>query len=237
MADMEPLPHLRKFLLVIAALPVLLLGACASSQFTAGERKNSLPLIEKGLIEEAHSVAVAPFFGDGSNWKEITEDVLSVPGLSVVSAGGADLSALGPDNRRDALVKLGRSVRADAVLNGVVISGADRGEIVIQLFSTKDSRLLFWQAADFTHKRGPIDPNAQKELLARMLGPALANLAKREKPATHHPLQQPAAETRRKADTKPEQEAPPKAEKRPKSDRRHDKGRKPPPASEDVSPM
>jgi len=238
MTDMKPLPHLRKFLLVIAALPLLLLYACASTQFTAGEQKNSLPLMEKDLIEEVHSVAVATFFGDNNNWKGLAEETLSIPGLSVVTAGGTDLSALGPDNRREALVKLGRSLRSDAVLNGVLITGEDRGEIILQLISTGDSRLLFWQAADYTHKGAPIDPYAQRELLSKMFGPLLANIAKREKPAAPRTARQPAAEAPRKTDIMPpEPEALPKTEKKPKSDRRQDKGRKPPPASEDISPM
>jgi hypothetical protein len=238
MTDMKPLPHLRKFLFVIAALPMLLLHACASTQFTAGEQKNSLPLMERDLIEGVHSVAVATFFGDSNNWKGLAEETLSIPGLSVVTADGTDLSALGPDNRREALVKLGLFLRSDAVLNGVLITGEDRGEIIVQLISTKDSRLLFWQAADFSRKGSPIDPNAQRKLLSKMLGPLLANIATREKTPAPLPARQPAAETPRKTDIRPaESEALPKTEKKPKSDRRQDKGRKPYPASEDISPM
>jgi hypothetical protein len=51
-------------------------------------------------------------------------------------------------------------------------------------------------------------------------------------------VQQPAAETPCKTDIKPaEPEAPPKIEKKPKSNKKQDKGRKPSPAPEDVSPM
>jgi hypothetical protein len=240
MTDMTRLPHLEKLLFVIAVLPLLLLHACASTQFTAGEQKNSLPLMEKGLVEEVHSVAVAPFFSDNNNWKGSAEETLSIPGLSVVTADKADLSTLGPDNRRDVLVELARSLGTDAVLNGVLIPGEDRGEIIVQLISTKDSRLLFWQAADFVHKVGRIDPDAQRELLSKMFAPLLANIAKREKPPAPKPSRQQAAETPPKMDkigTKPEIEAQPKAEKKPKSDRRHDRGRKPSPSSEDISPM
>lgn len=238
MTDMKPLLHLRKFLFVIAALPLLMLHACASTQFTAGEQKNSLPLMERDLIEEVHSVTVTTFFGDSNNWKGLAEETLSIPGLSVVTADGKGLSTLGPDNRREDLVKLGRSLRSDAVLNGVLITGENHGEIIVQLISTIDSRLLFWQAADFTHKGGPIDPNAQRELLSRMLGPLLATIATREKTPAPPPVRQPAAETPRKTDIRPaEPEALPKTEKKPKGDRRQDKGRKPSPASEDISPM
>lgn len=225
---------------MIAVLPLLLLHACASTQFTSGEQKNSLPLVEKGLIEEVHSVAVAPFFNDSGNWRGSAEETLATPRLSVVTADRADLSALGPDDRRDALVELARSLGTDAVLNGVLIPGEGRGEIVVQLISTKDSRLLFWQAADFVNKGDRIDPNAQRELLSKMFAPLLANIANRERPPAPKPSLQPAAETppkMDKMDTKPEIEAPPKTEKKPKSDRRHDKGRKPSPASEDISPM
>jgi hypothetical protein len=240
MTDMRRLPHPGKLLVAIAVLPLLLLHACASTQFTAGEQKNSLPLVEKGLIEEVHSVALAPFFSDSNNWRGLAEETLAIPRLSVVTTERADLSTLGPDNRGEALVKLARSLGTDAVLNGVLISGEGRGEIIMQLISTKDSRLLFWQAVDFVTKGGRIDPNAQRELLSKMFAPMLANIAKREKPPAPKPSRQPTAETPSKMDkmdTKPEIEAQPKTEKKPKNDRRHDKGRKPSPSSEDISPM
>ncbi len=236
MTDMKLLPHLRKFLSLITALPLLLFYGCASTQFTPGDQKNSLPLIEKDLIEQVHSVAVATFFGDGNNWKGAAEEALSATGLSVVRADRNAFATLGPDNRREALVKLGRSLRSDAVLNGVLIEGEGRGEIIVQLISTNDSRLLFWQAADFTYKGGLIDPNAQRELLSKMFGPLLANIAKRKKPPAPHPVLQPAAETPQRTDARQVPDTLPKTEKKPKSERRHDKGRKPA-ASEDVSPM
>jgi hypothetical protein len=238
MADMKRLPHQEKLLLAVSLLPLLLLHACASTQFTAGDQKNSLPLIEKDLIEKVHYVAVAPFFMDRGDWRRSAEKALSAPGLSIITADREDISTLGPDNRRDAIVKLARSLGADAVLNGVLITGEGGGEIIVQLISAKDSRLLFWQAADFINKEGRIDPNAQRELLSKMFGPLLANIAKRERPPAPMPSRLPAAETPSKADTKPEIEVQPRAEKKPKgSDRRRDKGRKPSLPPEDISPM
>lgn len=243
MTDMTRLPHPGKILFVIAVLPVLLLHACASTQFIAGDQKNSLPLMEKDLVSEVHSVVVAPFYHDRNNWREVAEQTLSIPGVSVVPAGGTDITALDPDNRRDALVMLGRSLKADAVLNGVLFLKEDRCEIVLQLISTKDSRVLFWQAADFTSKEGPMDPVAQKELLLRMLGPVLANVAKRESPVKPASLERPLGaaapkiESGPEAEVQPKTELQPKPEKKTKNDKRRDKGRKPSPPSEDISPM
>ena len=230
---------------MIVALPLLLLHACASTQFSAGEQKNSMPLLEKDMLENVHSIVVAPFFSDSNNWSGLVRETLSVRALSVIPVGDAGLSNLGPYDRRDALVRLGKSLRADAVLNGVLINREDHREIIVQLISTKDSRVLFWQAADFTHKGGRIDPGAQRELLSKMLGPVVANVAKKERPTAPLPLRQPKTEapqgilTKPEAEARPKPDTPQKIEKKPKVDRRRDrdKERAPAPPSEDVSPM
>ncbi len=245
MAEMKLSPYLKKFSFVIVALSLLLLHACASTRFSAGEQKNSMPLLEKDMLESVHSVVIAPFFSDSNNWSGLARETLSVRTLSVIPAGGADFAVLGPYDRRDALVRLGRSLRADAVLNGVLINREDRHEIIMQLISTKDSRVLFWQAADFTHKEGPIDRGAQQKLLSKMLGPLVANIAKKEGPPAPPPPQQPKAEaphgivTRPETEARPKPDAPSKIEKKPKVDRRRDRDREraPAPPSEDISPM
>jgi hypothetical protein len=239
--QMKPIPRLRKFSFVIFVLPLLLLHACASTRFSAGEQKNSMPLMEKDMLENVHSIVVAPFFGDSNNWSDVVRETLTARALSLIPAGNANFSTLGPYGRREALVKLGRSLRADAVMNGILLNRDGRGEIIIQLISTKDSRVLFWQAADFTQKEGPIDPVAQREFLSGMLKPVLAHAAKKEAPPEPLASQQPRTEapTRPEADMRPGPAAPSKIEKKPKVDRRRDRDREltPAPPSEEISPM
>jgi hypothetical protein len=240
----------------ISALPIYLLmvvtlAACATSRFIAGDQKNSLPLAERRLIEEVHSVAVAPFYHDDYHWRQLAQETLSAPKLEVVSerkvdaaarGTGKDLSGIGPDARGDVLVKLGRSLQTDAVLNGVVLSNGDRHELIIQLISSDDSRILFWQAADFKSKDKLMDPDAQRKLISRMLAPLVANVAKRRKPPAAQPvhlktLEAPTAAPRRQADQGPKPENQPKAEKRQKAGKRHEREQRPAAAPEDISPM
>ncbi len=232
---MKRLSHPGMFFILIVTL--ILLHSCSTTQFIAGNPKISMPLIEKDLIEEVHSVAVTPFFSDRSNWRQLAEETLSVTRVSLIPAGDTDLSTRGPDDRREILVKIGRSVHADAALNGVLISGENHSEIIIQLISTKDSRLLYWQAADFKQKEGPTDKNSQKELISKMLGPLLANIAKREKSLSPLPPPKPRAETQPKQEKKPEPQVLPKSEKKPKGEKRPDKGSKPSPPADEISPM
>jgi len=244
-------PRYIKYLYLMSSCLLILLHACASTRFSAGEQKNSLPLLDRDHIEEVHSVVVAPFYRDENNWRQSAQEILSTEKLSVIQAGkvdaaarkgGADLLATEPENRPATLVKLARSLQADAVLNGIILPKNEHREIILQLISSKDSRVLFWQAADFTVKEGPIDGTIQKEFLSKLLAPVLANAARRDKPSiapvpTHAPkTESPKVEMRQETET-PKDEHQPKAEKKPKADRRHDKGRRPAPATEDISPM
>ena len=230
---------------------LIALSACATSRFTAGDQKNSLPLADRRLIEEVHSVAVAPFYHDDNHWRQLAQEALSTPKLDVIPAGkvdaagrntGKDLSTIGPDNRAGVLVKLGRSLQADAVLNGIVISKGDRHELIIQLISSADSRILFWQAADFSFQGERIDPASQRKLISGMLEPLVANAAKRGKPLMTPPVQPKAVEAPEAAPKHAIEQGPkpgsqPRAEKKQKTDRRHEREPKPPAVPEDISPM
>jgi TolB-like protein len=226
---------------------LIALSACATSRFVAGDQKNSLPLADRRLLQEVHSIAVAPFYHDDNHWRQITQEALSAPKLDVISSAkvdaearntGRDLSSIGPDDRAGALVKLGRSLQADAVLNGVVLSKGDRNELIIQLISSGDSRILFWQAADFSFKGARIDPDAQRELISRMLEPLVANAAKRNKALMTPPVHRKALEAPKQAvDEESKPESQPKAEKKQKTDKRHEREQRPPVAPEDISPM
>ncbi len=230
---------------------VLALSACATSRFIAGDQKNSLPLADRHLIEEVHSVAVAPFYHDDYHWRQLAQEALSSPRLEVISARkvdtaardtGRDLSGIGPDGRAGVLVKIGRSLQADAVLNGIVLTKEDRHELIIQLISSADSRILFWQAADFTPRDKHIDLDAQRELISRMLAPLVASAAKRGRPLAAPPAQQKAVEApmaapKRQADQEPKPENQPRPERKQKAGKRHEREQKPAVAPEDISPM
>ncbi len=234
------------YLLIVAAL-----SACAATRFSAGDQKNSLPLPDRRLVEEVHSVAVAPFYNDDNHWRELAQETLSAPRIDVISARkvdaaaretGKDLSGFGPDGRAGLLVKLGRSLQADAVLNGIVLSKGNRHELIIQLISSADSRILFWQAVDFTPPGRRIDADVQRELISRMLAPLVANAAKRGRPVMSQPVQPksveaPAAPVKRQAAQEPQSGNQPKAEKKQKTGKRHEREHRPPTAPEDISPM
>ncbi|MGE5300917.1 MAG: hypothetical protein ACM3MB_08135 [Acidobacteriota bacterium] len=235
----------------LICLPLLIaLSACATSRFTAGDQKNSLPLADRRLVEEVQSVAVAPFYHDDNHWRQLAQEALSTPKLEVIPAGkvdaagrntGKELSTIGPDNRAGMLVKLGRSLQADAVLNGIVLSKGDQLELIIQLISSADSRILFWQAADFSFQGERIDAASQRKLISRMLEPLVANAAKRGKPLMTPPAPKavvaPAAAPKQAIEHGPKPGSQPKAEKKQKIDRRHEREPKPPAVPEDISPM
>ena len=246
-------PHFfcRLYAPLVCLFALIALSACATSRFFAGDQKNSLPLADIRLIEEAHSVAVAPFYQDDNHWRQLTQEALSTSKLDVIPADkvdaagrntGKDLSIVGPEKRAGALVKLGRSLQADAVLNGIVLPKGDRHELIIQLLSSGDSRILFWQAADFSFPGGRIDPDSQRELISRMLAPLIANAAKRGKPLVTHPVrarsvEAPAAAPKQAIEHGPKPGSQPKAEKKQKIDRRHEREPKPLAVPEDISPM
>lgn len=225
---------------IISAFLTLGLHSCASTGFSAGEQKNSLPFMGKELLEDIHTIAVPDFYGNRDSWRETTHEIMSsVKRISVISPSKVDnavknsrkdLSVLDTDERFDFMGRLGRTLHADAVINGLVISKDNHNEIILQLISSKDSKILWWQAVEF---RGETpSPSDQKDLLTRMLSPLLAHIGRSEKPASvSAPQQQPKSEQEPKADTQP------KSGTKPKSDKRPDKTPKPSSTPDDIGPM
>ena len=215
----------------------------------AGEPKNSLPLTGRESLEYVHSIAVAPFYGDTVRWREITQNVLAssagarfsvIPSQKVDAAAAGmarDLQAAGPQSRGDLLAGVGRQIDADAVVNGVIL-WKETPELIIQVISSRDGRVLYWQAADFTMKDVPPSDGPQ-QLIRKMLGPVVDNAGRKERPLAASPKPevetQPKAEVRQDAGQAPRPEPPQKHERKQKPDKR--KGAKPSPADEDVSPM
>ncbi len=233
---------------VFLFLLIVLATACATAAFWAGEPKNSLPLPDKTHMEEVHTIAVPPFYGDTVEWRELTQETLSSvgPRLTVIPLQKVDaaaqmkkeLAGSGPDARAEILVRIGRQIHADAVVNGIVL-WKEKPEIILQVISCRDGGVVFWQSADFSIKEGP-SAQGQRELLSQMLGPVKENAGKREKPVPPPPPR-PKVEPAPKPELNPNSETQhrnetPKPEKKSKADKRR-KGSKPPPSTEDVGPM
>jgi len=231
------MPEYRKYLTFWPAFAaaffclIALLPACGitgiSQSVTAGKPKNSIPFFEKSLLQGLHSIAVPPFEGDRQNWHAIAIDVFSSEGkISLVSpekinaflrSSAKDLSSLNQEERRVFVARLGRAVQADAVLNGVFVRRGERNEVILQIVSAKDSRILWWQAADLNFSTDSLSPSDQKKVLSSLLAPLMTEMGKTEKPS--------------KSESRPASKRVPKAEKRPEKDS------KPLRIDDDISPM
>jgi len=238
--------------IVIACL-FALLSACAStnifSNFSSGELKNSLPLFDKDKIEETHSVSIPQFFNDNNNWTSLTQEILSSAKLSIipyektanaVKAGKKDLHLLSPEERADHLTALARSLHADAVLNGLILNKDSHNELVLQLLSSKDSRVIWWQSVDFSVKHGAVVQNDQKTLLIKMLSPVLQYIGQKEKPLVSPFKQQPKIDALPKIGEQPvvpKTEPQPKIDIKPKPKKELEKDLESPVPDDDFSPM
>lgn len=244
---MQPGRSCHKTYVVLLTLIVFL--SCATPGFQAGDLKSSLPVTAPAVLAEIHSIAVPPFFGDTVQWRQLTHEALAearnrlsvIPLQKVDSAAGAmkkEFQLAGADARIEPLQKLGRKLQADAVVNGVVLQ-KDRPEIVIQIISSQDGRVLFWQSAEFSMKEGP-SVQGQKELLAQILGPVKDLAGTRDKKVTA-PAHSPASEIRPAVEPRHEAEPQPKPAQPQKSDRRQKPEKKKssplPPADDNLSPM
>ena len=222
------------------ALACLLLSmsACASigvgSKFSAGEMKNSLPLFNKEAVEETHSVSIPAFYNDHNNWRQLTYETLLFAKIDIVpsekteqaiGAGKKKLSLLSPQERADYLGQIGKSLRTDAVINGMVLTKDNRPELVLQLLSSKDSRILWWQAADFSMKDGSAIEDQQKALLSKMLSTLIEHIGTKDKPVIAPAKHQPKTEEQPKTDTSP------------KTQKKYKKDIKPAPPADEISPM
>lgn len=212
---------------------------------TAGPLKNSIPVTGRELLEEVHVIAIPPFSGDRQNWKEASyEVVFSSKRISVLppdrldaSLKGAvpDFESLEPADRAGALGRLGKRLQADAVLNGMILPKDDQSELVLQLISLPDGRLLFWQSVDLSPKDGQIEPSVRKAVLAEMLAPVLEQAGRRKKPAPVPAAVRPHKEPAPPA-LEPEPDLPPSVDQTPKPDKKP-RRLKPSRPSETISPM
>ncbi|HAM51987.1 MAG TPA: hypothetical protein DCP92_15345 [Nitrospiraceae bacterium] len=244
--------HKDKVWTVSLIFLLVFLHACASTKalpgFSAGEQKNSLPFMEKKLLEEVHSVAIPPFYGDDAGWRHITGEVIaSSPRLSVIppektDGKAGDAFSVMPEERLDFLGNLGKSVEADAVLNGVILNKEKSHELILQLISSEDSRILWWQAVDIHFPAGSLSPSDQKAVLSQMLDPLIAHVGKREKPvrpvAPEAVKEEPSnSGSLQQKDLVPKGDGQQQPLTKPKTDKKPKKTPQPKPTEEDINPM
>jgi len=225
-----------------------LMSAEAPTPMSAGGPKNSLPFFDKDLAEGLHTIAVPPFLGDRHNWHELVVEVLSSSKKITVTPSGEinaamkyskrDLSSLLPEERPAFIAGLGRAIQADAVMNGIILDKEGHNEIILQVISSKDSRLIWWQAVDVNFREGALSRSEQQKVLSSLLFPFLALAGKRE-PQPQPQLKQ---EPEPPSGLTPESEEPPRTETplmKPaqKSKKKPHKYQKPLQAPDDISPM
>jgi len=227
------------FLVIISAV-----FSCATQGMKAGAVKNSIPVADRELLEEVHVIAIPAFYGDRQNWKEVSYEVLfSSKRIKVLPPDQVDAAmkiqnpdfvSMNSQDRGSALAKAARGLPADAVMNGMILPKDDAAELVIQLISLTDGRVLFWQAVDLSSKDGQIGHEGKKAALAEMLAPVLEHAGKRKIPVPAPVVIKPQAEPKPEV-IEPHPVAPPKADP-PKSDRKPRKSRpaRPP---DTISPM
>lgn len=227
------------FLIVISAIL-----SCVTSGMKTGAIKNSIPVTGRELLEEVHVIAIPAFYGDRQNWKEISYEVLfSSKRIKVlppdqvdaaIKRQSPDFGSVKSQDRGSALARAGKGLPADAVINGMVLPKDDEAELVIQLISLTDGRVLFWQAVDLAPKDGQIGHDAKKAALAEMLAPVLDHAGKRKKtapvPAGIQPKTEPRPVVTEPQPAAPLKADPPKPEKKPRKSR-------PSRPSDSISPM
>ena len=232
---------------------LLFLSSCAPAGLhplmSAGEPKNSLPFFDKDLTKELHSIAVPPFLGDQHNWHETAFEVLSSSkGISVTPSGKmndalknrkGDLSSLRPEERPAFIAELGRTLQTDAVMNGVILNKQWQLEIILQVISSRDSRVIWWQAVDVSFKEGTLSRSGQQKVLSSLLSPFLALTGKKEPP----PQPQLEQEPEPPSGLYPQTEGPSRTETPPamkpahKLNKKPHKNQKPLQLPDDISPM
>lgn len=234
------LPQLAFLLMLITAG----LSSCVTPGMKAGAVKNSLPVVGKELLEEVHTIAIPAFYGDRQNWKEVSYEVLFTAKKikvlppdqvdAAIKGQVPDLAPLKSQDRGSALARAARNLPADAVLNGMILPKDDAAELVLQLISLADGRLLFWQAIDLAPKDGEITHEAKKAALTGMLAPVLEQAGRRKKPAPAPVVLQPKEEPQPVV-IEPQPVTPPKTDP-PKADKKTKKP-KAPRTPDTISPM
>jgi hypothetical protein len=221
------------------------LFSCVTAGMKAGPPKNSIPVSGREMLEEVNVIAIPPFYGDTQNWKEVVYEVLfPAKRISVLPPDRVDaairkkipdFASLRSQDRGSALAKTGRALGADAVMNGMFLPREDQAELVIQLISLTDGRILFWQAVDLSPRDGQIDHTAKKALITEMLTPVLEHAGTRKKPApvTVKPYEEPKQEP---VKIEPQPAPQPRPETQPRTEKKQKKS-KPAPSTDNISPM
>ncbi len=222
------------------------LSSCVTTGMKAGPPKNSMPVSGREMLEEVNIIAIPPFYGDSQNWKEVVYEVLfPAKKISVLPPDRVDaairskipdFAALRSQDRGSALAKTGRGLEADAVMNGMLLPREDQqSELVIQLISLTDGRVLFWQAVDLSPGDGQMEHTAKKALLSEMLAPVFEHAGKRKKaaPVAVKPYEAPKQEP---VKIEPQPAPQPRSEPQPGPGKKQKKS-KPAPAPDDISPM
>lgn len=207
----------------------------------SGKLKNSLPFLEKDLTAQVHSIVILPFHKGDADWKTQAYEIFSaVPGLSVVQPDRFEMLIKGQnrsleqielEERPAALGFLGRTLNADAALNGIILSQGSSQEVILQLVASQDARILWWQAAEYPP--GPISGDEKKKILSRMLSPLIGKLAQK---AVFRPQTTGESSPRQKSEV-PGIEAQPPPVLKQKPEVRPDKKTRPSQPADDVSPM
>jgi hypothetical protein len=202
--------------------------SCVTPGMKAGAVKNSMPVAGRELLEEVHSIAIPAFYGDRQNWKEVSYEVLfsskRIKVLppdqvdKVIKAQAPDVASLRSQDRAGALARACKGLPADAVLNGMILQKDEAAELVLQLISLVDGRVLFWQAVDLSPKDGQMEHEAKKAALAEMLAPVLEQAGRRKKqqpaPAAVQPKEEPRPVVVEPQPIIPSKNDPPKNEKK-----------------------
>jgi hypothetical protein len=236
------------FLLVVFMLPI----ACATPVFRAGTDKNSIPLFAKEQVGEIQAIAIPSFFNDQHAWSEIAAETASSLTMILIIPPGEiestarnvtqDLSLVPPDERPEVLAKVGSAVLADAALNGLIMTRDGSNEIILQLISSRDGRILWWQATDFSYRGDRPSLQDQRILLTHMLSQLLVHTGRHKKqqniaPVRQNPETQPKTEQQPISDIQQKPDTQPKSEKKQKPSRKPGRGSRPQTAPDDISPM
>jgi hypothetical protein len=218
-----------RFLLVVVSLVSCLLHACVTTEtkpIQIGEDKNSFPFVEKKTLEEVRVIAIPAFHGDTGAWRETAADILgAVKNVTIlrnesVDAASGTLQALSLEERGSRVSEVGKALKADAALNGVILKREGRREIILQLIAAKEPRILWWQAVDITPGDVGLSLTDQQSVLAKLLKPLQPVLATREKQPEPPPVEpEPKVEEPPKPEpikepVKQEQKAAPKSKKK-----------------------
>jgi hypothetical protein len=152
----------------------------------------------------------------------------------VIKGQTPEFASLKSQERGSALARAGKGLPADAVMNGMILQKDDAAELVIQLISLTDGRVLFWQSVDLSPKDGQIEHEAKKAALTDILAPVLEHAGKKKKSAPAAPVIQVPSEPKpvviEPQPVAPLKADPPKTEKKPKKS-------KPARPADTISPM